>query len=80
MEMRDGDFGCVKLPLLVSFNVSGEESGFCVRDYLLLFIFIFWVDEYFVFAVEILFYLVIRQDKKDCNGKPDLKEGMESRP
>ena len=80
MEMRDGNFGCGKLSLLVSFNVSGEESGFCVRDYLLLFIIIFWVDEYFVFAVEILFYLVIKRDKKYCNGKPDLNEGMESRP
>ena len=70
------DFFLWKIAVLLIFKQIVEEAKPRVKDYLLLFIFIFWVDEYFIFAEVIVFYLVIRQDKKNWNEKPDLNEGM----
>ena len=77
MELGLDIFWRGKLLLLLHVYTIGDEAGFCVRDYLL--IFIFWVDEYFVFAEEIVFIMSSDKIKKIGTESPTLtREWAES--
>ena len=79
MEIRQVRFFLWKIAVLLIFKQIVEEAKPRVKDYLLLFIFIFWVDEYFVFAEEIVFILSSDKIKKIGTESPTLtREWAES--